>query len=92
MSISFETVFDIQKYFPCYKDSSKLWSAFQFFYCCYLAIQPPHRIETLVTRILALKKSDPAADTSALESEIDQLVYGLYGLTEEEVALIEGAG
>ncbi|MFN0213323.1 MAG: TaqI-like C-terminal specificity domain-containing protein, partial [Saprospiraceae bacterium] len=49
------------------------------------------QIESLVTRILALKKSDPAADTSALESEIDQLVYGLYGLTEEEVAVVEGA-
>jgi len=29
--------------------------------------------------------------TSQLESEIDQLVYQLYGLTEEEIALVEGA-
>ena len=49
------------------------------------------QIETLVTRILALKKSDPSADTSALEAEIDQLVYALYGLTPEEVAVIEDA-
>jgi len=28
-------------------------------------------------------------DTSNLEKEIDQLVYELYGLTEEEIAIIE---
>jgi hypothetical protein len=33
----------------------------------------------------------PAADTAALEAEIDALVYGLYGLTDAEVALVEGA-
>lgn len=44
----------------------------------------------LVTQILALKKSDPHADTSALEYEIDQLVYDLYGLTEEERRIVEG--
>jgi len=29
------------------------------------------------------------ADTSALEAEIDKLVYELYGLTEEEIEIIE---
>jgi DNA-binding CsgD family transcriptional regulator len=29
-------------------------------------------------------------DTSALEREIDVLVYGLYGLSEEEIKIIEG--
>ena len=43
----------------------------------------------LVTQILQTKKSDPAADTSALELEIDQLVYELYGLTEEEIRIVE---
>ena len=47
---------------------------------------------TLVDRILAAKKKDPNADTSALEAEIDQLVYKLYGLTEEEIAIVEGRG
>jgi len=28
-------------------------------------------------------------DVSALEAEIDQLVYSLYGLTREEIAIIE---
>jgi len=45
-----------------------------------------------VDRILAAKKKDPDADTSALESQIDQLVYKLYGLTEEEIAVVEGRG
>lgn len=43
----------------------------------------------LVEQILSLKKSSPSADTSALEKEIDNLVYELYGLTEEEIGIIE---
>jgi len=49
-------------------------------------------IVSLVDRILAAKKKDPEADTTALEAEIDQLVYKLYGLTEEEIAIVEGRG
>lgn len=45
-----------------------------------------------VDRILAAKKINPTADTSVLEAEIDQLVYKLYGLTEEEIAVVEGRG
>ena len=44
-----------------------------------------------VDKIIAFKKSDPAADTSALEAEIDRLVYELYGLTEEEIRVVEGS-
>ncbi len=33
---------------------------------------------------------NPQADTSALENEIDEMVYKLYGLTEEEIGIIEG--
>ena len=43
----------------------------------------------LVTLIINTKKIEPAADTSALESEIDRLVYELYGLTEEEIRIVE---
>ncbi len=46
-------------------------------------------LESLVTQILTQKRQDPTADTSALEAEVDQLVYGLYGLTEEEIKIIE---
>jgi len=41
------------------------------------------------SKILAAKKQDPHADTGALEKEIDRLVYELYGLTEEEIAVVE---
>ena len=47
-------------------------------------------IISLVDQILAVKRTNSSADTSALEREIDRLVYGLYGLTEEEVEVVEG--
>ncbi len=47
-------------------------------------------IIAMVDKILAAKKTNPQADTSAWEREIDGLVYGLYGLTEEEVKVVEG--
>ena len=40
---------------------------------------------------MALKKEIPEADVSELEAEIDQLVYHLYDLTPEEIAIVEGA-
>lgn len=43
-----------------------------------------------VRSVLAAKKQDVEADTSALEREIDQQVYALYGLTPEEIAIVEG--
>jgi adenine-specific DNA-methyltransferase len=49
-------------------------------------------IEKRVEKILAQKKETPDADVSALETEIDQLVYKLYGLTDEEVKIVEGLG
>ena len=42
-----------------------------------------------VQKIISLKQGNPSADTSALESEIDHLVYQLYGLTEEEIKIVE---
>jgi adenine-specific DNA-methyltransferase len=45
----------------------------------------------LVDRILAAKQRDAEADVSALEREIDELVYALYGLTPEEKALVQAA-
>lgn len=47
-------------------------------------------IEALVASILATKKTTPTADTTQEEAEIDGLVYGLYGLTAAEIALVEG--
>ena len=49
------------------------------------------QIDELVDEILAIKKQSPTADTTTLESQIDQLVYELYGLTEEEIEIVEGS-
>ena len=38
----------------------------------------------LVDKVLLAKKNNPQADTSAEEREIDNVVFDLYGLTEEE--------
>jgi hypothetical protein len=47
-------------------------------------------LQSKVTEIISLKKENPQADTSALEAEIDAMVYELYGLSEEEIAIVEG--
>ena len=47
-------------------------------------------IINLVNRILAAKKANPLADTTAEEREIDRIVYDLYGLTPDEIAIVEG--
>ena len=55
---------------------------------------PPEQQEPiieLVDQILAAKRTCPAADVSELENTVDQLVYLLYGLTCEEIDIVEGA-
>ncbi len=47
-------------------------------------------IVELVNQIMYSKKCNSSADTSALESEIERLVYQLYGLSEEEIKIVEG--
>jgi tRNA1(Val) A37 N6-methylase TrmN6 len=48
-------------------------------------------IENSVDQILSNKSEDPTADTTSLEQEIDQMVYELYGLTDEEINIVEGS-
>ncbi|MCU0782839.1 MAG: Eco57I restriction-modification methylase domain-containing protein [Verrucomicrobia bacterium] len=48
-------------------------------------------IENIVDRILAAKLKKADADTTALEAKIDQQVYALYGLTPEEIKIVESA-
>jgi len=45
---------------------------------------------TLVDRILAARRTNPQADTIEWEREIDQMIYQLYGLTGEEIRIVEG--
>ena len=48
-----------------------------------------NEIIKMVEEILSVKQTDSSADTSALESKIDHLVYQLYGLTDEEIKIVE---
>lgn len=48
------------------------------------------QITHLVDEVLKYKKVYPITDTTDLENQIDQLVYELYGLTEEEIRIVEG--
>lgn len=45
--------------------------------------------EQKVDEIIAITKQNSLTDTSKLENEIDQMVYELYGLTEEEIKIVE---
>ena len=47
------------------------------------------RIIAIVSDILAAKKKNPQADTREMEQQIDLLVYHLYGLTYEEVLIVD---
>ena len=49
------------------------------------------RLSALANEIQTAKEADPDADTSAVQQEIDAIVYALYGLDERDVALIEKA-
>jgi adenine-specific DNA-methyltransferase len=44
-----------------------------------------------VNQILSLKQENPKANTAILEKEIDQMVYKLYDLTEEEITIVENS-
>jgi hypothetical protein len=44
-----------------------------------------------VNEILLLKTEDSKTDTQVLEQEIDAMVYELYGLSVEEIAIVEGS-
>lgn len=48
------------------------------------------KIVKLVDRILAMKMADPDADISDLETEINSYLYTIYGLSPEEISLVEG--
>ena len=54
---------------------------------------PPENegISALVSQILDAKYAAPDIDVSDLEKRIDQIVYLLYDLTPEEIAIVEGA-
>jgi len=70
------------------------WYSFEAKYIKFIpvpngSISLKSEITNYVNKILKIKNENPGIDSSALESEINQLVYRLYGLTEEEIGIIE---
>ena len=53
--------------------------------------QNTEQIVALVDQILSMKQSNPDFGASNLEQEIDRLIYELYGLTSDEIAIVEEA-
>ena len=49
------------------------------------------KLSNLVKQITSIKSKDLKEDIVSLENQIDQLVYQLYELTEEEIGIVEGA-
>lgn len=45
---------------------------------------------SIVDKILEAKCNNVNADIKIYESELDRMVYALYGLTDEEIAIVEG--
>ena len=50
-------------------------------------VEPPSSLATLASQIIDLKQTDQP--TQHLEDEIDVLVYRLYGLTYDEVLVVD---
>ena len=55
----------------------------------YVSQEKQEAIKTKVLNVIQNKNLDHHANTSTVEYEIDRLVYQLYGLTEEEIKVIE---
>ena len=53
------------------------------------SVEIRNSIEYSVNEILAAKQQSPTADTTSLEQQIDLLIYNLYGLTYDEVLIID---
>lgn len=54
------------------------------------SIEVKNIMEDKVMQIFEAKKDNPKADTSSIEYEVDQMIYQIYSLTEEEIAIVEG--
>jgi methylase of polypeptide subunit release factors len=54
-----------------------------------LSLPEQQPLISLVDQMLAAKQADPNTDISSLAETLDGLVYGLYGLSEQEIDLIK---
>ncbi len=73
--------------------SNSIRGGYMRFFTDYISFCPVPKgigkLESKVSQILSLKKQNPSADTSALENEIDVMVYKLYDLSYDEVKIVD---
>ncbi|PPK87755.1 Eco57I restriction-modification methylase [Neolewinella xylanilytica] len=62
---------------------------FKYFERLQIPMSNADNLSKKVQEVLTQKSQDPQADTTALEAEIDVLVYRLYGLTYAEVLVVD---
>jgi hypothetical protein len=55
-----------------------------------LANEKQQELKLIVDKILSAKEREAEVDVCNLEKELDKLVYSLYGLTQEEIKIVEG--
>jgi adenine-specific DNA-methyltransferase len=48
------------------------------------------KLTELADKAIQEKTNNQQVDITEIENQIDQLVYELYGLTEEEIRIVEG--
>ena len=80
------------------KYCTAIQNGYQLIWEYFRKIPFPSKFDTLISRqivsivdqVLLEKLTDPLMDTSPLEAKIDRMVYELYGLTEEEIQIVEG--
>ena len=58
---------------------------------CNVQLDEQHAIIKLVNQILHSKQNDVAFDITNIENEINQKVYKIYGLIEDEITIIENS-
>ena len=83
--------------FECFFDGLKMSGGYLLYsapnllntYIKLASKEEQERIAFAVRKVVDTKKNDPSVDTTDLENQIDQLVYQLYDLTEEEIEVVE---
>ena len=54
-----------------------------------ISLEKQKEVSSLVEEIISTKKQSTEDDTSALEADMDQKIFEIYGLSDEEVRIIE---
>jgi len=56
---------------------------------CKIPLEISEKIESIVSELFIIKTNNHAADISVFESQIDLIIYHLYGLTYDEVLIVD---